>query len=194
MTRLRLPRRRTLALAAVVAAFAGCVDGKAHYDPAQDDSAMAAIASAWAEAGGLSLSLCDDVTVSEKQPTDGCGTSHVVRGGELGATEAVSDPGGCGGCGFYALAHVRGVASGAGLAGDVPVVGTVRVGGSHGTDDPYGFPYELGLTCDDPNQPCTIYGELDASGRLDAHLTIGTAGHSVDHVLERIGAAACPAP
>jgi hypothetical protein len=190
------PRRRAarpLVLALVVAVFA-CGDEHRSYSPAQDDEAMVAIAGAWAEPSGLSLSLCEDVATAEANPRDGCVDDHVVRGGGLGEAHTETHPGGgctMGGCPFGATAYVKGAASGAGLGTDVPVSGVVRLGGDR---DPYSFPYRIDLVCD-TGQVCAIIAELNSDGRVIATLVLGPSGPGqaeTPHALTRTGAATCP--
>jgi hypothetical protein len=65
-----------MALTAPLAACppATCRDSESSrcYGPVQDAAAMAAIESAWSEAGGLSLSLCEDVGKAGASAADGC--------------------------------------------------------------------------------------------------------------------------
>lgn len=185
-------------LAVIVAGFAACHGPTSHsYGPVPDAVAMTAIASAWSEAGGLSLALCEDVARSEASPAGGCQFDHVVRGGGIGAEQTVSHPFGCGmgGCQFGTVAYVRGTAEVAGLPGGATVSGMVFLQGGH-ADDPYAHPYTMRLDCDDAAAaPCTITGTLAADGHLDATLTLGTPGPGVPetrHALDRTGAAICP--
>jgi hypothetical protein len=182
----RRPPARRFALVALLVAFTACLDHTARYDPARDDAAIAAIASAWAEPSGFALSLCEDLSQAQAATTDTCQVGHVVRGGGRGVAQDVTHPGGCGGCPLAAQAYVRGVARGAGLVGDVPVVGTADIPSSG--DDSYALPYAIHLRCDDPQQPCTIAATLDAAGRL----TITSEPGIPDRVIDRVGPAACP--
>jgi hypothetical protein len=173
-------------------------DVVARYTPGQDDGAMAAIASAWSEPGGLSISLCEDV---ERSATwtgpDECVVDHVVRGGGLGMDHTVKrETGGCAadGCPYRVEAWVVGTISGPGLTGDVPVAGAVELQSSL-DDDPYAYPYRLRLTCDATVQECSVTGTLDADGDVTATLVLGPSGPGqveTQHSLARVGDAACP--
>jgi hypothetical protein len=192
----RSSRRWPFALAALGALACYQAGYESSYSPEQDDVAMAAIASAWSEPGGLTLTLCEDVARAPEWTEPGCGIEHLVRGGGLGARHTERHDGSCamGGCLFSTAAWVRGTASGAGLAGDVPVSGTVYLQSSS-EDDPYGYPYSLSLTCDDANAPCRIGGDLEGSGALAATLALGPSGPGqgeTRHALVRTGAAVCP--
>lgn len=185
------------AVLGLLAAFAACRhDSVSHCFAADSDTAaMAAIESAWSETGGLTLALCEDIARSDASPPDGCVVDHVVRGGGAGQNHCASHPGGCGvgGCIYENVAYVRGTADGAPLAGATAVSGRVYLQWGF-ADDPYAFPYQFKLSCDDPGAPCGINGALGSDGRLDVTLTIGAPGSGTDthHVLERAGAATCP--
>lgn len=193
------PRRRlrspfAFAALAVVACYQAGYESS--YSPEQDDVAMAAIASAWSEPGGLTLALCEDVARAPEWTGPDCGTEHLVRGGGLGLRHTERHDGSCamGGCLFAAEAWVRGTASGAGLVGDVPVSGTVYLQRSS-EDDPYGYPYSMSLDCDDVEAPCHIGGDLEGTGALTATLVVGPSGPGqaeTRHALVRTGAAVCP--
>ncbi len=159
------------------------------FGPVNDAAAMTEIASAWNEAGGLSLSLCEDVAKAEATPANGCASIHVVRGGGLGAEQCVThSTGGC--CAYRMVAYVHGVAAGAGLPDGTAVSGTVDLGTQN---DPYGHPYEVYVDCYPAGQ-CIIRGKLSADGRLDVTLTLGAGGSGPEshHVLDRAGPATCP--
>ena len=165
------------------------------YSPEEDDAAMAAIASAWGEPGGLTLTLCEDVARAPEWTGPDCQVEHLVRGGGLGARHTERHDASCvaGGCPFSTAAWVSGTASGAGLVGDVPVTGTVWLQNSY-EEDPYGFPFALDLACDDADAPCRIFGELDAAGAVGATLVLGPSGPGqaeTRHALARTGAAVC---
>ncbi len=186
------------ALLALVAAFAACRhDTISHCFTADSDTAaMAAVESAWSEAGGVSLTLCEDVTRSDASPPDGCVVDHVVRGGGAGQNHCASHPGGCGagGCPYGNVAYVHGTAEGFPLSGAAAVSGRVHLQWGY-ADDPYAYPYRIELSCDDPGAPCTINGTLAGDGRVEVALTIGAPGSSgseTHHVLDRTGPATCP--
>ena len=192
----RRSRRWPFAVAALAALACYQAGYESSYSPEQDDAAMAAIASAWSEPGGLTLTLCEDVARAPEWTGSDCQIEHLVRGGGLGTRHTEHHDGSCaaGGCPFSAASWVRGTASGAGLVGDVPVKGTVWLQSSY-EEDPYGLPYSLDLACDDVDAPCTIYGELDASGAVAATLVLGPSspGQAESrHALARTGAAVCP--
>jgi hypothetical protein len=184
-------------LVALVAPFAACRhDEVSHCFSADSDTvAMAAIESAWSEAGGLSLTLCEDVARSDASPQDGCVVDHVVRGAGAGQDQCTSHPDGCGagGCPYENVAYVRGTAGGSPISGAVAVSGRVDLQWGY-ADDPYAYPYRLELSCDDPGAPCSINGTLESDGRVDVALTIGPpgSGSETHHVLDRTGAATCP--
>lgn len=57
------------------------------------------------------------------------------------------------------------------------------------SDDPYELPYDVALSCVDPDIACTFYGTLDADGTLRLSPSFGSAGEEV--VLGRTGASTC---
>jgi hypothetical protein len=180
-----------LALAALTFTFAACAKDTVRYGPVMDDLAMTAIASTWSQPGGLTLSLCEALALSEAWlGPDRCQVDHVVRGGGRGLAHTERPGGGCGGgCPYRILAYVRGTASGAGLEGEVPVSGTVELQ-SGNTDDPYAFPYTLRLIC---GEGCTLEGTLGADGQVTATLSTGTSGAGgTSYRLSRTGPAMCP--
>lgn len=101
-------RRRPLHLSApllVVVAVVACGGDTVYYGPPHDDIAMAAIASDWTEAMGLTLSLCEDVARSAAWTGPSCQVDHVVRGGGLGLVHSGKEQTtGCGGCQYRVVA------------------------------------------------------------------------------------------
>jgi hypothetical protein len=178
-------RRRYRNLAIVI--LAGCLGRYDNeYSPAQDDMALAAIASAWA-GGGMTLSLCEDVAAPDSDNT--CQVEHVVRGGGRGsAHEETHGGGGCGGCPFGNAAYVKGTASGGGLTGTVNVAGEIRLGTSI-EHEPYAYPYAIQLHCTDPGQSCTLDGTVYEDGSVELERRDGGTGIAM---LARTGPAACP--
>jgi len=190
----KVARRVTGVHTLVALAATGCLSDSVEYEPRRDDIAMAEIASVWVQDGDQRavLSLCEDVTVPDRNPAD-CQVEHIVRGGGRGIAHEESHGGvGCGGCPFDNVAYVRGTAEGGGLTGKVAVVGTVQLSAT-ADDDPYAYPYDFDLKCQDKTTPCSITGTLTRDGRLAATFTPGSAtpSYKPSHHLARTGAATC---
>lgn len=192
---MRRPRSRRPSLLHIVTLVvaAGCLSDTSSYSPQQDDEAIDAIVWQFSAAGtdGLTLSLCEDVAAVEDSNT--CQVAHTVRGGGRGRRHEESFGGiGCGGCPFATVAVVKGTLSGGGLIGTRTVKGEITLGLGINGDDPYGFPYDVRLTCDGTPTPCSLSGTLEADGSLQVTLSEGLTGMAADHALIRGVPASCP--
>lgn len=178
----------TLALVAAVA----CEDS-VRYTQAEDEAAMALIASTWSEpaAGGLVLSLCEDVARSDAWEGPDCRLEHVVRGGGRALEHTESrESCGMGGCIFGVHGYVVGTLQGGSLATPVSVRGSVSLGDGY-EDDPYALPWSLSVECEGA-EPCSLGGTIGRDGSLALTLTGPGAAPGADHAMERSGDAACP--
>jgi len=170
---------------------AGCLSDTASYTPAKDDEAMAAIAKVFAApgTGGLTVSLCEDVDAIED--TNNCQVGHTVRGGGRGRRHDQDSGGiGCGGCQYHTVAYVKGTVSGGPLAGPRAVTGEIQLGLG---ENPYGFPYDVDLDCDDTPSTCQLTGTLAEDGSLQLTFSDNmSAANTVTVDLTAVGEAACP--
>lgn len=179
-------------------ALAGaCLSDSVQYSAADDDRAMAAIASTWTVTAGFGappvrVTLCEDLTVVADDENT-CQVEHTVRGGGRGRDHEESHGGvGCGGCPFAAVAYVTGSVTLAPGDAPRPVAGTVTTSGGAGGDEAYEYPYSVQLSCTDPDQPCgSLYGTLEADGTLVLQSYTAGTSTAVDVTLARTGAAAC---
>lgn len=166
--------------------------GEVRYTHERDSRAMEAILGVWEGPEGVTLTLCEDVARAEAEeaaaePNGWCQLDHVVRGDDQGR-EHTEDHGGAGcvmgGCPYMVKAFVRGeIQEPAGAA--VPVLG--EVGLQSGTeDDPYAFPYRLGIHTDE-EFPDHLGGTIVEDGSFTVESgTIVTSGTFV-----RTGDATC---
>lgn len=178
----------TLALVAAVA----CEDS-VRYTQAEDEAAMALIASTWTEAGagGLVLSLCEDVARSDAWEGPDCGLEHLVMGGgrSLEHSETHSDLG-CGGCLYEVQAYVVGTLQGGALPAPVSVRGTIYLRSGE-DEDPYALPWGFTLYCE-TDGACEAQGRILSDGSLEGSLSVPTDATPVQYDLTRTGDAVCP--
>lgn len=173
----------------------GCLSDTISYSPQEDDEAINSIVHVFSApgAGGLTLSLCEDIAAVED--TNKCQVEHTVRGGGRGRRHEESHGGGgCGGCPSATVAVVTGTVSGGSLATPRLVKGEILLGRGINGDDPYGFPYDVTLSCEGMPTPCSLRGTLEDDGTLQVTFTdnvIAGAG-STEHAMTSVGEASCP--
>lgn len=179
----------------LVIVAAGCLSDTFSYSPQQDDEAYNSIALVFSApgTGGLTLALCEDLAAVED--TNTCQVEHTVRGGGRGRRhEASHGGGGCGGCSAATVAIVTGTVSGGGLTAPRMVKGEILLGRAISGDDPYGFPYEVALTCEGTTTPCSLRGTLEEDGSLQVTFndsSMGGVGPS-SLVMSPTAEASCP--
>jgi hypothetical protein len=190
------PRRRSRGshlLGLLLLATIACSDHTVDYTQAQDDAALALVASTWTEpvAAGLVLSLCEDTAASDAWTAPTCEEDHVIRGGGRALVHTETHPTvGCGGCLFLVRAYVVGTVSGGPFAAPTTVRGRVTLQSGNDTE-PYASPWSVSLDCEGA-VTCSIVGTIDGGGAMAATLTGAGTSAAASHALARTADASCP--